>query len=139
MTANKYFYAVWRRKASTAVVKLFPNGKGELSLKVNGKAMPFADYFGGRKYLVDDMSSPFDMIAKDFIKKYDAEITLSGGGVAGQAGAVRLAFARVLTELSPDYRLTLKPHGLLKRDQRIKERKKPGLKKARKSPTWSKR
>ena len=139
MTANKYYYAVGRRKSSTAVLKLYPNGKGKFTVRANGKELPFNEYFGGRNYLVEDMYSPFNLLGKDFAKKYDAEITVSGGGVASQGGAIRLAFARALTLLSPDFRLTLKPHGLLKRDQRIKERKKPGLRKARKRPTWSKR
>jgi small subunit ribosomal protein S9 len=73
------------------------------------------------------------------IKQYDAEIIISGGGIAGQSNAIRLWFAKSLIESNPEWRLTLKPYGMLVRDARIKERKKPGLKKARKAPTWSKR
>jgi small subunit ribosomal protein S9 len=75
----------------------------------------------------------------DNLKKFDAEITITGGGIAGQSDAIRLGFARALILHDADFRLTLKPYGLLKRDPRVKERKKPGLKKARKGPTWSKR
>lgn len=135
----RYHYAVGRRKSSTATVKLFPGGTGKVTVKVNGKELSLLKFFGGRKYLIDDVYSPFNVLGKDVAKKYDAHLTVSGGGIAWQAGAIRLAFARALTEISPDARLTLKPHGLLKRDQRIKERKKPGLRKARKRPTWSKR
>ena len=73
------------------------------------------------------------------LNKFDAEIKIVGWGIAGQSDAIRLAFSRALVEWNSDLRPTLKPHGLLKRDPRVKERKKPGLKKARKAPTWSKR
>jgi len=139
MADRKYIYALGRRKSSTAVLKLFPSGKWAVDLVVNGKKISMKEYFGGRKYLLEDINSPFQTISKDLNKKFDAEIKVEGGGISGQAGAIRLAFARALTEVNPEHRLTLKPHGLLKRDQRIKERKKPGLKKARKRPTWSKR
>ena len=139
MTEKRYTYAVGRRKSSTAVLRLFSGGKGNVMIKSPNKNVSLLEYFGGRKYLIDDMLSPFVIISKDFAKKFDAEIKVEGGGVAWQAQAIRLAFSRALTELNPEHRLTLKPHGLLKRDQRIKERKKPGLKKARKAPTWSKR
>ena len=75
----------------------------------------------------------------DLLKQFDADIKVIGGGIAGQSDAIKLAFARALIDYNPEWRLTLKPYGLLKRDPRIKERKKPGLKKARKAPTWSKR
>lgn len=90
-------------------------------------------------YLFDNALAPLSTIGLDNIKKFDAEITINGGGIAGQSDAIRLGFARALILYNTDFRLTLKPYGLLKRDPRIKERKKPGLKKARKGPTWSKR
>lgn len=101
--------------------------------------MSLADYFGGNVYLLDTALAGFYAIDKDLFKKYDADISVSGGGIAWQADALKLAFSRALKEWSPDHRSVLKPLGLLKRDGRIKERKKPWLKKARKSPTWSKR
>ncbi len=89
--------------------------------------------------MLDNAMSPFYGIDKDLHKKYDAEIVIRGGGISGQSDAIRLGFARSLILSSPDFRKTLKPLGHLKRDDRIKERKKPGLKKARKAPTRSKR
>lgn len=83
--------------------------------------------------------APFLVIDKNAHKKYDAEIVVNGGGVSGHSDAIRLAFARALTELNAEFRQVLKPHGLLARDPRIKERKKAGLHKARKKPTRSKR
>jgi small subunit ribosomal protein S9 len=82
---------------------------------------------------------PFTIIGEGAQKKFDAELVIRGGGLMGQADAIRLAFSRALIKSKEEWRLTLKPHGLLKRDPRIKERKKPGLKKARKAPQWSKR
>ena len=105
----------------------------------SGKEYTLADYLGGNQYLLQIATSPFSTLGVDVLKKFDAEIKVVGGGVAGQADAIRLAFARALVEWNSDLRVSLKPHGLLKRDPRIKERKKPGLKKARKAPTWSKR
>lgn len=88
---------------------------------------------------MDNALAPFATLGADMAKKFDAAIKICGGGIAGQSDAIKLAFARALIEWNPEFRLTLKPFGLLKRDPRVKERKKPGLKKARKSPTWSKR
>ena len=96
----------------------------------SGKEYTLADYFGGNQYLLQIATSPFSTLGVDVLKKFDAEIKVVGGG---------LAFARALVEWNSDLRVSLKPHGLLKRDPRVKERKKPGLKKARKAPTWSKR
>ncbi|MEI6774493.1 MAG: 30S ribosomal protein S9 [bacterium] len=139
--ANKdYTYAIGRRKETTAVVKLFGNGGGNFTIKTsNGSQKPLADYFGGNLYLLEAALSPLNTLGADYLKKFDAEIVVSGGGISGQADAIKLGFARALIEWNPELRLTLKPYGLLKRDPRIKERKKPGLKKARKGPTWSKR
>lgn len=139
MAEKRYTFAVGRRKCSTAALKLYSGGTGTMTVKSPNQKVTLKEYFGGRTHLIDDMLSPFLIISKDFEKKFDVEITVNGWWVAWQAQAIRLAFSRALTEVNPEYRLTLKPHGLLKRDQRIKERKKPGLKKARKAPTWSKR
>ena len=140
MANKEYTYAIGRRKETTAVVKLFWQGNGSYTIKTsNGSQKPLADYFGGNLYLLDAALSPFKTLGPDYIKKFDADIVVSGWGIAGQADAIKLGFARALIEWDPDLRVTLKPYGLLKRDPRIKERKKPGLKKARKGPTWSKR
>lgn len=89
--------------------------------------------------MIEDLFSPFIRMGDTVQKGYDAEIIVRGGGNMGQTEAIRLAFARALVKENEGNRTTLKPYGLLKRDPRVKERKKPGLKKARKSPEWSKR
>lgn len=136
---SQYNYSIGRRKESTAVVKLYPQGSGKLTVKHNGKEKTLKEYFGGAHYLYDNALTPFSILGKDIVSQYDAVITVSGGGMAGQSNSIRLGFAKALTESNPEWRLTLKPYGMLVRDARIKERKKPGLKKARKAPTWSKR
>ncbi len=139
MAAKKYFYAVGRRKCSTAVVKLFPKGKGEVKVRKGEGTVSLKEYFGGHAYLIEDAMMPFAILGNKAEKSFDMEVTLRGGGLMGQAEALRLGISRALVLHNEDYRLTLKPHGLLKRDPRVKERKKPGLKKARKSSQWSKR
>ena len=140
MANKEYTYAIGRRKETTAVVKLFGQWNGSFLIKTsNGSQKSLADYFGGNLYLLEAALSPLTTLGADYTKKFDAEITVNGGGIAGQADAIKLGFARALVEWNSDLRPTLKPYGLLKRDPRVKERKKPGLKKARKGPTWSKR
>lgn len=134
-----YNYSVGRRKESTAVVKLYPQWSGNYTVIYNGKEVAMKDYFGGASYLYENAITPFLILDKDLINKYDAVITVSGWWIAGQANAIRLGFAKSLIESNPEWRQTLKPYGLLARDSRVKERKKPGLKKARKAPTRSKR
>lgn len=139
MADKKYLYAVGRRKRSTAVVKLYPKGSGSYSIRKWEGTVSIKDYFGGHTYMVEDCFFPFTVLGDKAQSMYDAEITVRWWGLMGQAEAIRLAFARALVEHNESNRLTLKPHGLLKRDPRVKERKKPWLKKARKSPEWSKR
>ena len=140
MTNREYTNAVGRRKETTATVKLYAKGAGNILVKTaTGKEYTLADYFGGNVYLYKNAVLPFTTLGNDVLKKFDVEIKIVGGGIAGQSDAIKLAFSRALVEWNSDLRPTLKPHGLLKRDPRIKERKKPGLKKARKAPTWSKR
>ena len=140
MAKKEYNYALWRRKESAAVVKLFSNGSGKITVKTpNIEAISLKDYFGGNKHLYTNAVSAFETLGKDFINKFDVEISVHGGWISGQADAIKLGLARALIDFDADLRPTLKPHGLLRRDARIKERKKPGLKKARKAPTWSKR
>ena len=140
MANREYNYAVGRRKETTATVKLYAKGAGNFVLKTaTGKEYTLADYFGGNHYLYQNALAPFTTLGNDVATKFDAEIKIVGGGIAGQSDAIKLAFARALIDWNSELRLSLKPHGLLKRDPRVKERKKPGLKKARKAPTWSKR
>lgn len=138
-TAKKYFYAVGRRKMSTAVIKLYPQGSGQIIIKQGEKLLTLDQYFGGNAYMSENTLAPFTVIGDGSAKKFDAEVMIHGGGMMGQSEAIRLAFARALIKSREEWRLALKPYGLLKRDPRIKERKKPGLKKARKAPQWSKR
>lgn len=140
MANKEYHYAIGRRKETSAVVKLFGKGTGSFIVKTaKGVEKTLQQYFGGNDYLYQNAIAPFITLGADYVKKFDAQIKIVGGGISGQADAIKLAFARALIDRDADLRVTLKPFGLLKRDPRIKERKKPGLKKARKSPTWSKR
>ncbi len=140
MANREYTNAVGRRKETTATVKLYAKGAWNFLLRTaTWKEYSLAEYFGGNIYLYENAMMPFTTLWADVAKKFDAEIKVVWGGIAGQSDAIRLAFSRALVEWNSDLRPTLKPHGLLKRDPRVKERKKPGLKKARKAPTWSKR
>jgi small subunit ribosomal protein S9 len=138
-SANKYTFAVGRRKTATASIKLFPQGKGQFTVVKWEKRISLQDYFLGHSELLKDALGAFNVLGNDLMNKFDADIRVTSGGKAGQADSIRLAFARALVEWNPEVRTQLKPHELLKRDPRGKERKKPGLKKARKAPKWSKR
>lgn len=121
-----------RRKKAVARVRLIP---GSGTITVNGR--PVEDYFD-YETLIREVKRPL-MITKTE-GKYDVIVTVEGGGFTGQAGAVRMGISRALLELDSDaYRATLKAEGFLTRDSRMKERKKYGLKKARRSPQFSKR
>ena len=127
-----YMYGTGRRKSSVARVHLFPTGTG--SITVNGR--PLDDYFG-LETLKLIVRQPF--AATDTMGKFDVEATVTGGGVTGQAGAIRHGIARALLQVEDSYRAPLKAAGLLTRDPRMKERKKYGLKAARRAPQFSKR
>ena len=129
--AQLQYAATGRRKCSVARVRLMP-GTGKIT--VNGK--PSEVYFG-RRTLELLAREPFEVT--NTVGKYDATIDVSGGGLSGQAGAVRHGIARALSEGEPELRTVLKKAGLLTRDPRMKERHKYGLKKARKAPQFSKR
>lgn len=137
--STSYTYAVGRRKQSTATVKLFAGGTGSFSLIQGENAISLKDYFGGREYMYENAIYGLTTLGDNFTKGYDAEVKVVGGGTMGQSEALKLAFARALIQINPEFRLQLKPLGLLKRDPRRKERKKPGLRGARRSPQWSKR
>jgi small subunit ribosomal protein S9 len=128
----EYFEGVGRRKTSTARVRIYPGGSGEFV--VNDK--PLEEYFP-RVGDIYDLRKPF--VATESEGRFDVTVRVNGGGVTGQVGAVRLGLARALLEYDPELRSVLRKRGLLTRDARVKERKKPGLKRARKAPTYTKR
>ena len=129
---KKYFYGTGRRKSSIARVRVYENGTG--SITINGRDID--EYFGLEtlKLLVRQ-----PLVATDLLGKVDLVITVAGGGVTGQAGAIRHGVARALLGVNPEYRAILKAAGFLTRDPRMKERKKYGLKAARRAPQFSKR
>jgi small subunit ribosomal protein S9 len=123
--------ATGRRKEAVARVRLVP-GTGEFRL--NGRSLD--DFFTTRAHRLV-VSAPLRLVGRD--KDLDVVARIEGGGVSGQAGALRLGIARALIELDPEFRPALKKEGYLSRDAREKERRKYGLKKARKAPQYSKR
>ena len=127
-----YMYGTGRRKSSVARVHLFPNGTG--SITVNGR--PLDDYFG-LETLKLIVRSPLVLLGLE--GKYGVVVRVSGGGVSGQAGAIRHGLSRALLQQSDENRAVLKKAGFLTRDPRMKERKKYGLKAARRAPQFSKR
>jgi small subunit ribosomal protein S9 len=127
-----YLYGTGRRKSSVARVQVFPDGKGEI--KVNGRTID--DYFGLETLKVI-VRQPLDLTG--MTGKVDINATVKGGGVTGQAGAIRHGIARALLLADETFRAKLKAAGFLTRDPRMKERKKYGLKAARKAPQFSKR
>ncbi|MFN3704875.1 MAG: 30S ribosomal protein S9 [Thermoflexales bacterium] len=130
--AQRYFEAVGRRKEATARVRLYPQGSGKIL--INDK--PMEQYFG-REIDYFTCTLPLRLTGAD--NRYNVSVRVNGGGISGQAQAIRLGIARALLKVDPEYRSVLKPHGLLTCDARVKERKKPGLKRARKAPTYTKR
>ena len=127
-----YTYGTGRRKSSTARVHLIPNGTGAIT--VNGRSL---DEYFGLETLKLIVRQP--LVATENTEKFDVEATVVGGGVTGQAGAIRHGIARALLLVDDNYRSALKAEGYLTRDPRMKERKKYGLKKARRAPQFSKR
>jgi small subunit ribosomal protein S9 len=128
----QYYEAVGRRKESTARVRLM-DGSGTFT--VNDKEAPV--YFP-RIGDLQDILRAFNAVGQD-ATKYDITVKVNGGGVTGQTEAVRLGVARALVLINGDWTSALRKNGLLTRNPRVKERKKPGLKKARKAPTYTKR
>lgn len=131
MAADKLFYATGRRKTSAARVFLKP-GKGQIT--INGKK---ADDYLLRMQSKMVILQPFDVLSQN--GKFDAEVTVTGGGENGQAGAIRLGMARALIVFNPEFRPALKKAGYLTRDPRMVERKKYGLAGARRRYQYSKR
>ena len=129
---KKYFYGTGRRKSSVARVRVYENGTG--SIIINGRDI---DEYFGLDTLKMVVRQP--LAATDLVGKVDIICTVEGGGVSGQAGAIRHGVARALLSVNPEFRATLKAAGFLTRDPRMKERKKYGLKAARRAPQFSKR
>lgn len=120
-----------RRKTAVARIYLTP---GEGKIEINGKDL--TGYFPS-PLLQYEVTLPFNKTEN--LGKYDVKVNVDGGGFTGQAQAIRLAIAKALVEINPEYRVALKPDGLLTRDSRMVERKKPGQKKARRKFQFSKR
>ena len=129
---RQYHYGTGRRKSSVARVRVYENGTG--SITINGRDID--EYFGLEtlKLLVRQ-----PLVTTDTLGKVDLVVTVAGGGVTGQAGAIRHGVARALLQVNPEFRAALKAAGFLTRDPRMKERKKYGLKAARRAPQFSKR
>lgn len=130
---TSYFYALGRRKSAGARVRLM-SGKG--SFTINDKSAN--DYFAGSEYLLKELTIPFAVVDLD-PAKFDITVKVDGGGVSGQADAIKLGVARSLVVMDENLKSTLKRADLLGRDPREKERKKFGLKKARKQRQFTKR
>ena len=128
----QYYEGIGRRKACTARVRLM---KGSGEFVVNGKSGE--DYFT-RVGELEGIVKPLEVSGEN-LKSLDISVITKGGGVTGQSEAVQLGIARALIIMNPDYKPALREGGLLTRDSRVKERKKPGLKRARKAPTYTKR
>ena len=129
---KKYSYGTGRRKSSVARVRVYENGTGVIT--INGRDIN--DYFGldTLKLVVNQ-----PLVTTATVGKFDIVVTVACGGVSGQAGAIRHGISRALTLLNPEFRPALKAAGFLTRDPRMKERKKYGLKAARRAPQFSKR
>ncbi|HPD99788.1 MAG: 30S ribosomal protein S9 [Candidatus Izemoplasmatales bacterium] len=131
MAKSVMYRGTGRRKSSVARVILRP---GDGKITINGRE--FADYIPSALARLD-VSQPLVLTANE--NTFDILVNVNGGGLIGQAGAIRLGITRALMEVNPEYRKILKPAGLVTRDPRVKERKKYGLKKARRAPQFSKR
>jgi small subunit ribosomal protein S9 len=130
--ASQYYEGIGRRKAASARVRLFPGGTG--NLVINDK--------DGRDYLpragdVEILLEPLTTLGQE--NGYDISVHVNGGGISGQRDAIKLGIARALLKIDPDLRPAMRDGEFLTRDPRVKERKKPGLKRARKAPTYTKR
>ena len=129
---RKYYYGTGRRKSSVARVRVYENGTGNIT--INGRDI---DNYFGLDTLKMVVRQP--LVSTDLLGKVDVVVTVCGGGVTGQAGAIRHGISRALLVANAEYRPSLKAAGFLTRDPRMKERKKYGLKAARRAPQFSKR
>lgn len=133
MAKTEYFYGLGRRKSASASVRLIVGGKGVIT--INDK--PAADYLDGNKTLLAEITDPLAAVQKQ--KEFDVTVLVKGGGLSGQVDAIKLGIAKALTVAHADLRPILKKAELLKRDPREKERKKYGLRSARRREQFSKR
>ena len=132
MAKNDYFYGLGRRKSATARARL-TGGKG--TIVINGKTAD--DYLDGNTTLLAELTDPLALVGKQ--KEFDVSLVISGGGTSGQVDAAKSAIAKALAEMDETQRPALKKAGFIKRDPREKERKKYGLRSARKREQYSKR
>ena len=132
MAKTSYFYGLGRRKSSTARARLM---KGKGNITINGKVAD--EYLNGNTSLLAELTDPLAVVSKQ--KEFDVSLVIKGGGLSGQVDAAKLAIAKSLSVMNEDLRGSLKKAGLLKRDPREKERKKYGLRSARKKEQFSKR
>ena len=132
MAEAKYLYGLGRRKTATARARLL-KGKGEIT--INGKSA--TEYLDGNKTLLAEVTDPLALVGKQ--KDFDVSVMVKGGGISGQVDAIKMAIAKAITIGAPDLRSPLKKAELLRRDPREKERKKYGLRSARKREQYSKR
>lgn len=132
MAEHTYFYGLGRRKAATATARLF-SGKGKIT--INDK--PADEFLCGNEAQLAELISPFQLIGKE--NGFDVTLRVKGGGTAGQIDAMKLAISKALSAMNDDLRTTLRKNDFLKRDSREKERKKYGLRSARKREQFSKR
>lgn len=131
MATRSYFYSVGKRKTAIARVRVFQDGKGEVTVN----DLPLKEYFAGTQ--IENSLAPFVLTGGK--GSYDVIAFVQGGGKAAQSDALRHGISRALLLINPDHRHELKQAGFLRRDSRVKERKKPGLHRARRAPQFSKR
>ncbi len=127
-----YIEGIGRRKTSTARVRIYPNQEGKDDFEVNEKDIK--DYFPMKKH-TDTALAPFDVVDR----RFKVTVQTKGGGLSGQSEAIRLGLSRALVEFNEEWKKRLKMEGYLTRDSRMKERKKPGLRSARRPQQWRKR
>lgn len=134
MANRQYYEGIGRRKTASARVRIYIDGDSTGDFMVNEKDVKeFFPRFGDWETLVGPLED------SELLNKVDVTVLINGGGISGQTSAVRLGLARALVKYDENLRTVLRAHGHLTRDARIKERKKPGLKRARKAPTYTKR
>lgn len=133
MASKSYFYGLGRRKAATATVRLFSDGKGEI--QINGKTAD--EFLQHNATFLAEITDPLALVSKQ--NDFDLTILVRGGGTSGQVDAIKLAISKALAGINDDLKGTLSKAGYLRRDSRVVERKKYGLRGARKREQYSKR
>jgi small subunit ribosomal protein S9 len=131
MAKQAYFYGTGRRKCAVAQVRLLP---GNGAIIING--VPYEELFSSPEHRRTILQP---LMVTESLSKYNVMVKANGGGISGQSGAISLGIARALVKTDENLKPVLRQHGLLTRDPRIKERKKPGLRRARKAPQYTKR